>query len=97
MPVALLGRVPEFAGTAKMLVLIPARNEASTGNALNALLAQSRVPDRIVVLADNCTDKTEQIARRFRGHADAHCRHTDRKVGALNQGCSAVRCTWSYR
>lgn len=67
MPVALLGRVQEFARTAKMLVLIPAHNEASIGNPLNALLAQSRVPDRIVALADNCTDKTEQIARRFRG------------------------------
>jgi hypothetical protein len=54
--------------TAKMVVLIPAHNEqASIGNMLNALLAQTRVPDRIVVIADHCTDETEQIARRSAG------------------------------
>ena len=51
-----------------MVVLIPAHNEqASIGNMLNALLAQTRVPDRIVVIADRCTDETEQIARRSAG------------------------------
>jgi glycosyltransferase involved in cell wall biosynthesis len=50
-----------------MVVLIPAHSEeASIAAMLNALLGQSRVPDRIVVIADNCTDRTEQIARRFR-------------------------------
>jgi hypothetical protein len=40
--------------TAKMLVLIPAHNEEATiGKNLNALLTQTRVPDRIVVIADN--------------------------------------------
>ena len=54
--------------TAKMLVLIPAHNEeASIGRNLHALLTQTRVPDRIVVIADNCTDRTEEIARRYRG------------------------------
>ena len=54
--------------TAKMLVLIPAHNEEATiGKNLHALLTQTRVPDRIVVIADNCTDRTEQIAHRYRG------------------------------
>ncbi len=49
-----------------MVVLIPAHSEeASIAAMLNALMGQSRVPDRIVVIADNCTDRTEQIARRF--------------------------------
>jgi hypothetical protein len=36
-----------------MLILIPAHHEeASSGTMLNALLAQTRVPDRVVVIAD---------------------------------------------
>jgi hypothetical protein len=74
--------------TAKMLILIPAHDEeASIGNVLNSLLTQTRVPDRIVVIADNCNDKTEQIARRFRGATVMRTvGNTERKVGALNQG-----------
>ncbi|WP_035856288.1 glycosyltransferase family 2 protein [Cryptosporangium arvum] len=78
---------PPRARTARMLVLIPAHNEEATiAKTLDALLTQSRVPDRIVVIADNCTDDTEKIARRYRGvtvmrTVDNH----DRKVGALNQ------------
>jgi hypothetical protein len=45
------------------------------------------VPDRIVVIADHCTDKTEQIARRFRGVTVMRTiGGGGRKVGALNQG-----------
>ena len=71
-----------------MLVLIPAHNEEATiGKNLNALLTQTRVPDRIVVIADNCTDRTEQIARRYRGVTVMRTvGNTERKVGALNQG-----------
>ena len=82
---------PPKARTAKLLVLIPAYNEESSiGNVLNALLTQTRVPDRIVVVADNCTDKTEQIARRFRGVTVMRTvGNTERKVGALNRaGCA---------
>jgi glycosyltransferase involved in cell wall biosynthesis len=73
--------------TAKLLVLIPAHNEEATiGKNLNALLTQTRVPDRIVVIADNCTDRTEQIARRYRGVTVMRTvDNTERKVGALNQ------------
>jgi biofilm PGA synthesis N-glycosyltransferase PgaC len=45
------------------------------------------VPDRIGVIADHCTGKTEQIARRFRGVTVMRTiGGGDRKVGALNQG-----------
>jgi hypothetical protein len=44
--------------TAKMLILIPAHDEeASIGNVLNSLLTQTRVPDRIVVIADTATTR----------------------------------------
>jgi cellulose synthase/poly-beta-1,6-N-acetylglucosamine synthase-like glycosyltransferase len=84
--------------TAKMLVLIPAHNEQdSIGNVLNALLTQTRVPDRIVVVADNCTDKTEQIARRFRGVTVMRTvGNTERKVGALNQGWLRWQAGYDY-
>jgi poly-beta-1,6-N-acetyl-D-glucosamine synthase len=84
--------------TAKLLVLIPAHNEESSiGNVLNALLTQSRVPDRIVVIADNCTDKTEQIARRFRGVTVMRTvGNTERKVGALNQGWLRWQAGYDY-
>jgi len=84
--------------TAKLLVLIPAHNEeGSIGNVLNALLTQTRVPDRIVVVADNCTDKTEQIARRFRGVTVMRTvGNTERKVGALNQGWLRWQAGYDY-
>jgi biofilm PGA synthesis N-glycosyltransferase PgaC len=84
--------------TAKMLVLIPAHNEEdSIGNVLNALLTQTRVPDRIVVMADNCTDKTEAIARRFRGVTVMRTvGNTERKVGALNQGWLRWQAGYDY-
>lgn len=79
---------PPRTRTAKMLVLIPAHNEEATiAKTLNALLTQTRMPDRIVLIADNCTDRTEQIARRHRGVTVMRTvGNIDRKVGALNQG-----------
>jgi len=84
--------------TAKMLVLIPAHNEEATiGKNLNALLTQTRVPDRIVVIADNCTDRTEQIARRYRGVTVMRTvGNTERKVGALNQGWLRWQAGYDY-
>jgi biofilm PGA synthesis N-glycosyltransferase PgaC len=84
--------------TAKMLVLIPAHNEEATiGRNLNALLTQTRVPDRIVVIADNCTDRTEEIARRYRGVTVMRTvGNTERKVGALNQGYLRWQAGYDY-
>lgn len=79
---------PQKRETARMLVLVPAHDdEATIGRTLEALLTQSRVPDRIVLLADSCTDRTEELARRFRGVTVMRTvDNTERKVGALNQG-----------
>lgn len=50
----------------RVVALIPAHNEASSiASTIEALLSQSRVPDRIVVIPDNCTDQTESIAKTF--------------------------------
>jgi cellulose synthase/poly-beta-1,6-N-acetylglucosamine synthase-like glycosyltransferase len=81
-----------------MLVLIPAHNEESgIGHTLNALLGQTRRPDRIVVICDNCTDQTEDIARRYRGvTVMATVGNTERKVGALNQGWHRWQAGYDY-
>ena len=53
-----------FGGPVTVTVLIPAHNEAaSIGATLDSLRAQEPAPDRVIVIADNCTDTTEAIAR----------------------------------
>ncbi|MFC9284986.1 glycosyltransferase [Streptomyces collinus] len=48
----------------RVVALVPAHNEADRiGAALTALRAQTRPPERIVVVADNCTDATAGVAR----------------------------------
>jgi biofilm PGA synthesis N-glycosyltransferase PgaC len=77
---------PPKTRTAKTVVVVPAHNEQdSIARTIEALLAQTRRPDRIVVVADNCTDKTVQIARRYgrRVTVVETVGNRDRKVGAL--------------
>jgi biofilm PGA synthesis N-glycosyltransferase PgaC len=77
---------PPKTKTAKTVVVVPAHNEQdSIAGTIKALLAQTRRPDRIVVVADNCTDKTVQIARSFgrRVTVIETVGNKDRKVGAL--------------
>ncbi len=48
----------------QIAILIPAHNEAlSIGKTLTTLLPQLTPQDRVVVVADNCTDETAAIAR----------------------------------
>jgi biofilm PGA synthesis N-glycosyltransferase PgaC len=72
--------------SARIIAVIPAHNEqASIERTIKALLTQTRVPDRIVVVADNCSDDTVKLARRFdrRVTVIETVGNTDRKVGAL--------------
>ena len=49
-------------------VLIPAHNEeAVLALTLESLAGQTRPPDRVVVLADNCTDATVEVAPGTKG------------------------------
>jgi cellulose synthase/poly-beta-1,6-N-acetylglucosamine synthase-like glycosyltransferase len=81
-------RPPRHRTARKLLVIVPAHNEAdSIGHTLHALLTQTRQADRIVVVADNCDDDTVKIARRYRGVTVMETiGNTDKKVGALIQG-----------
>ena len=50
----------------RFLVLIPAHNEETViGRCLQAIYADARARDLVLVVADRCTDKTATIARRF--------------------------------
>lgn len=86
----------------KLVCVIPAYNEAdSIGKVLDSLLDQTRVPDRVVVMVNNTTDRTLDTCKPFKGTHERtvmgenfQCvidvvdlgRLADKKVGALNAG-----------
>lgn len=75
-----------FAGDVTVTVLIPAHNEeASLPATLASLMEQSTPPNRIVVVADNCTDRTVQVAREHHVDVFESVDNTHKKGGALNQ------------
>ncbi|MFC9353799.1 glycosyltransferase [Arthrobacter sp. NPDC057013] len=75
-----------YAGPVTLTVLIPAHNEAaSLPLTLASLLAQSQPPERIIVVADNCTDATAGVARAAGVEVLETERNSQKKAGALNQ------------
>jgi cellulose synthase/poly-beta-1,6-N-acetylglucosamine synthase-like glycosyltransferase len=73
------------AQTLRVVVLIPAHNEAgSIADTIRAVLAQDRRPDEVVVIPNGCTDDTAQIARRFPVTVLELPRLEHRKSEALN-------------
>ena len=74
-----------------LLVLIPAHNEQNgIGMTIRSLQAQTRKPDLIVVMADNCTDETVPRAIAAGALVVATVGNTAKKAGALNQGLAAL-------
>jgi len=70
----------------RVIVLVPAHNEADNlPYTLPALMSQSRPPDRIIVVADNCDDNTADVARSLGADVFVTVDNDDRKAGALNQ------------
>src|SRR4051812_7289868 len=75
-----------FAGPVTVTVLIPAHDEAaSIGATLDSLGQQEPAPDRIIVIADNCTDATASIARQHGAEVFITVGNVHKKAGALNQ------------
>lgn len=73
-------------------VLVPARDEEKLiAGTLESLRAQTWKPDRILVVADNCTDRTAEIALSFGVEVMETVGNTAKKAGALNQGFARVR------
>lgn len=80
-----------FHGPVTLTVLVPAHNEAAGIRAtLESLLAQSHPPERVIVVADNCTDDTADIARDVGVEVLETVGNTHKKAGALNQALGRV-------
>jgi len=82
----------------RMLVtaLIPAHNEAATiTDVIRGLQAQTRPPDRIIVIADNCTDQTPELARTAGAEVFVTVDNRDKKAGGLNQALDLLLPTLS--
>jgi len=80
----------EAANMKQIVALIPAHAEGpSIAVTIESMLAQTRVPDKIIVILDNCPDNTPVMAAQAaEGHAEvtvvATEGNTHRKSGALN-------------
>lgn len=73
-------------GFQRTVVLLPAHNEQEQiAAAIESVLAQTRRADLVVVIGDNCTDATLEIARRYPVEVMETVGNRDRKAGALNQ------------
>src|SRR4051794_920085 len=86
------GAADEAAARAvRLTVLVPAHDEAATiATALRSLADQTRRPDRVVVVADNCTDDTAAIARSLGADVVSTVGNTEKKAGALNQALAGL-------
>lgn len=72
-------------------VLIPAHNEEiCIAATVESLLAQNRPPDRILVVADNCTDNTVREAMKAGASVMITRGNTAKKAGALNQALAKM-------
>lgn len=75
-----------FAGEVTVTVLIPAHNEErSLPHTLSSLQQQTRPPQRVIVVADNCTDSTVEVAHQHGADVFETVGNTHKKGGALNQ------------
>ena len=77
---------PGGSGPLRLTVLVPAHNESLTIAAtLESLWTQTRPPDRVIVVADNCTDDTAEIAGEHGAEVFTTVANHDKKAGGLNQ------------
>jgi biofilm PGA synthesis N-glycosyltransferase PgaC len=80
-----------FHGDVTVTVLIPAHNEeALVGATIDSLMAQDRKPERVIVVADNCTDRTVEIARGRGVEVFESVANEYKKAGALNQALAKL-------
>jgi cellulose synthase/poly-beta-1,6-N-acetylglucosamine synthase-like glycosyltransferase len=79
------------AGVGCVVALIPAHNEEATiAGAIAGLLRQSRPPERVVVVADNCTDDTALVALAAGAEVFETVQNTHKKAGGLNQALARL-------
>lgn len=75
----------------RVAVLVPAHDEeGQIAATIESLLAQTRTPWDVVVVCDNCSDRTEEVARRYPVRVLSTVGNTHRKAGALNQALDVL-------
>lgn len=75
----------------RVVVLVPAHNEAEgIAETVTALRRQTRLPDEILVVSDNSTDETVELAERAGARVTETVGNRHKKAGALNQALAAV-------
>ena len=80
-----------YAGPVTVTVLVPAHNEeASIGATLDSLINQTRPPERVIVVADNCTDKTVDVALARGVEVFETVDNIHKKAGGLNQALAEL-------
>ncbi|MEN9970895.1 MAG: hypothetical protein RL146_196 [Actinomycetota bacterium] len=80
-----------FHGEVTITALIPAHNEEKLiGATIQSLMNQDRKPDRIIVVADNCTDNTVEVAKSFGVEVFLSVDNDKKKAGALNQVLATI-------
>lgn len=83
--------VPVVPRTTTIVALIPAHNEeADIVETVKSLQRQTRPPERILVVADNCTDATVALAHSAGAEVIETIHNKHKKAGALNQALKAV-------
>ena len=76
----------------RVTVVIAAHNEEeSIGASVDSCFAQSRPPNRVVVMADNCADRTVEICRERACVVYETVDNQRKKSGALNQAWKLTR------
>jgi len=78
--------LPEPDGLVVVALVAAHDEEASIGDTVRALVDQERRPDRVVVMADNCSDRTAELARAAGAEVVELTENRHRKSGALNTG-----------
>ena len=77
--------------TSRVVALVPAHNEQEgIVETVRSLQRQSRRPDRIIVIADNCTDATAALARSAGAEVVETVGNKHKKAGALNFALRSV-------
>jgi cellulose synthase/poly-beta-1,6-N-acetylglucosamine synthase-like glycosyltransferase len=80
-----------FHGEVTITALIPAHNEEKLiGATILSMMNQDRKPDRIIVVADNCTDNTVEVAKSFGVEVFLSVDNDKKKAGALNQVLATI-------
>jgi cellulose synthase/poly-beta-1,6-N-acetylglucosamine synthase-like glycosyltransferase len=75
----------------RLTVLLPAHDEELTiADALASLWGQTRPPEKVIVVADNCTDRTTEIAVEHGAEVFTTVANTEKKAGALNQALAEL-------